>query len=52
MTDQNSKSNLFWVEFGPPTHLYQNSEIENSREKCTFWLYYEFIMSNFQIYYS
>ena len=51
MTNQNTKSNFIWVEFGArefakslitnlEAHLPRSSEIQNSRQKCTFWLYY------------
>ena len=46
MTNQNTKSNLIWVKI-----LDQNSEIQNGRPKCTFWLYYLFIMRKFLLYY-
>ena len=40
-----------WLRIWTPMHLDQNSGIQNDRQKCKFWLYYYFILSNFQLYY-
>ena len=58
MTDQNIKSRFIWVKFDTREftksmitnlNLDPNSEIQNDRKKCSFWLYCYFITNNFKL---